>query len=107
MTAIVTGAASGVGRTITIRSAPPELMLMKHCGPSVFHAGEVVPGLAWKITPGAEGDIVIDPTRKGRCWGAYDISRICGETRWRPMPMPLPQALGQYTNFLRSSGAKP
>jgi dTDP-glucose 4,6-dehydratase/UDP-glucose 4-epimerase len=66
---------------------------------------EIVPGLTWEIAPPEACDIVADPRHTGGRWGAYDISRIQGETGWSPMP--LPRALRHYADFIRDFGTTP
>jgi UDP-glucose 4-epimerase len=50
-------------------------------------AAEKVPGFCAEITPPEQADILQDPALKDGMWGAYDISRIAGETGWKPRPM--------------------
>ncbi len=45
---------------------------------------ERVPGFHAEITGPEEADILQDPALHSGMWGAYDISRICTETGWRP-----------------------
>jgi UDP-glucose 4-epimerase len=56
-------------------------------GDLVGWAAEKVPGFRAEITAPAEADIVQDPTLTDGRWGAYDISRICCETGWKPRPI--------------------
>jgi len=63
---------------------------------------EIVPGLAWELAPPETCDIVADPRFKGGRWGAYDTTRIRKETGWAPMPMP--EALAHYAEFIRTFG---
>jgi UDP-glucose 4-epimerase len=50
-------------------------------------AAEKVPGFGAEIVPLEQADIVQDPTLRDGMWGAYDVSRIFGETGWTPRPM--------------------
>ncbi len=50
-------------------------------------AAEKVPGFSAEIVPPEQADIVQDPTLKDGMWGAYDVSRLFGETGWKPRPM--------------------
>jgi len=61
-------------------------------------AAEKVPGFTAEIVPAAEADIVQDPTLSDGMWGAYDVSRIYGETGWKPRPMR--EALHAYMDWL-------
>ena len=61
-------------------------------------AAEKVPGFAAEVTAPEQADILQDPTLKDGMWGAYDISRIAGETGWRPRPMR--EALHTYMDWL-------
>lgn len=65
----------------------------------------IIPGTRWEIAPAEECDVVMDPTHKGGRWGAYDITRINAETGWHPRP--LPEALADYVEFVRTFGATP
>jgi UDP-glucose 4-epimerase len=56
-------------------------------GELVGWAAEKVPGFRAQITACAEADILQDPTLTDGMWGAYDISRICCETGWKPRPI--------------------
>jgi len=56
-------------------------------GDIVGWAAEKIPGFRAEVVPPAQADILQDPTLKDGMWGAYDISRIMGETGWKPRPM--------------------
>ncbi len=56
-------------------------------GQIVAWAGEKVPGFHAQVTEPERADLVQDPHLKDGMWGAYDISRIRGETGWTPRPM--------------------
>jgi UDP-glucose 4-epimerase len=45
---------------------------------------EKVPGFAAEVVAPELADVLQDPTLRDGMWGAYDISRICAETSWRP-----------------------
>ena len=75
-------------------------------GDLVDWAAEKVPGFGAEVVAPAEADIVQDATLRDGMWGAYDISRIIGETGWRPRPVRT--ALHAYMDWIaaeRSSGA--
>ena len=61
-------------------------------------AAEKVPGFRAEITAPEQADILQDPTLKDGMWGAYDISRISGETGWKPRPMR--EALHAYMDWI-------
>jgi UDP-glucose 4-epimerase len=61
-------------------------------------AAEKVPGFGAEVTAPEQADILQDPSLKDGMWGAYDISRIAGETGWRPRPMR--EALHAYMDWL-------
>ena len=63
---------------------------------------DIVPKLEWEVAPEDDCDIVADDRFRGGRWGAYDISRIVGETGWRPLP--LSEALADYADFIRRFG---
>ena len=59
----------------------------------------VVPGATWhEAAPGDLADVVGSPTRRTGAWGAYDISRIVADVRWRPRP--LRQCLSDYAAWI-------
>jgi UDP-glucose 4-epimerase len=61
-------------------------------------AAQKVPGFDAEVTAPEQADILQDPSLKDGMWGAYDISRISGETGWRPRPMR--EALHAYMDWL-------
>jgi nucleoside-diphosphate-sugar epimerase len=69
-------------------------------GEMVGWAAEKVAGFGAEITAPDEADIVQDPALSGGMWGAYDVSRIGGETGWRPRPMR--EALHAYMDWIAS-----
>ncbi len=56
-------------------------------GDMVGWVAEKVPGFRAEVVPPEQADIVQDPTLKDGMWGAYDVSRLSGETGWKPRPM--------------------
>jgi UDP-glucose 4-epimerase len=56
-------------------------------GDLVTWAAEKYPGFSAEITTAAEAEILQDATLSDGMWGAYDISRITGETGWTPRPV--------------------
>jgi UDP-glucose 4-epimerase len=48
---------------------------------------EKVPGFGAEIVPPEQADILQDSALRDGMWGAYDVSRIGGETGWKPRPM--------------------
>lgn len=63
-----------------------------------------VPGSAWSsIDDPARADVSGNPARLTGAWGAYDTSRLRGDTPWRPMP--LETALADYAAWLRTFGS--
>ena len=76
-------------------------------GDMVGWAAEKVPGFGAEVVPAEQADIVQDPTLKDGMWGAYDVSRIFGDTGWKPRPMR--EALHAYMDWIvaeRGSGPK-
>jgi UDP-glucose 4-epimerase len=67
-------------------------------GDLVAWAGEKVPGFRAEITPSDQADILQDPALKDGMWGAYDISRITGETGWQPRSMR--EAMHAYMDWI-------
>jgi UDP-glucose 4-epimerase len=67
-------------------------------GEMVGWAAEKVPGFTAEIVPPEQADIVQDPTLRDGMWGAYDVSRVSGETGWKPRPMRA--ALHAYMDWL-------
>jgi nucleoside-diphosphate-sugar epimerase len=66
-------------------------------------AAEKAPGFGAEIVPSEQAEIVMDPTLRDGMWGAYDISRIAGETGWRPRPVR--EALHAYMDSLAAERA--
>jgi UDP-glucose 4-epimerase len=67
-------------------------------GEMIGWAAEKVPGFGAEIVPPEQADILQDPALKDGMWGAYDISRIRGETGWKPRPMR--EALHAYMEWI-------
>ena len=67
-------------------------------GDLVGWAAEKAPGFHAEITTESEADILQDATLTDGMWGAYDISRITGETGWRPRPVR--EALHAYMDWI-------
>jgi nucleoside-diphosphate-sugar epimerase len=67
-------------------------------GDLIGWAAEKAPGFHAEITTEREADILQDATLTDGMWGAYDISRIAGETGWRPRPVR--EALHAYMDWL-------
>lgn len=67
-------------------------------GDMVAWATEKVPGFGAEVVPPEEADIVADPTLRDGMWGAYDTSRIFGDTGWKPRPMR--EALHAYMDWI-------
>ncbi|MEQ9488642.1 MAG: NAD-dependent epimerase/dehydratase family protein [Alphaproteobacteria bacterium] len=70
-------------------------------GELVDMVAHLVPGFSAKIVGPEEADIVVDPAKTGGRWNAYDISRITGDTGWRPLP--LSDALELYRDWLMAN----
>ncbi|TLY64489.1 MAG: hypothetical protein E6K47_17045 [Gammaproteobacteria bacterium] len=69
-------------------------------------AAEKVPGFGAEIVPPEQADILQDPTLKDGMWGAYDVSRLSGETGWKPRPMRA--ALHAYMDWMAAErGSSP
>jgi len=64
---------------------------------------EKVPGFCAEIVPPEQADILQDPTLREGMWGAYDVSRISGETGWKPRPMR--EALHAYMDWMAAERA--
>jgi len=64
---------------------------------------EKVPGFCAEIVPPEQADILQDPTLREGMWGAYDVSRISGETGWKPRPMR--EALHAYMDWMAAEHA--
>lgn len=64
---------------------------------------EKVPGFAAEVVPPEQADILQDPALRDGMWGAYDVSRLSGETGWKPRPMR--EALHAYIDWL--AGERP
>jgi UDP-glucose 4-epimerase len=69
-------------------------------GDLVRWIAEKVPGFRAEVTPPEEADLLQDATLTGGMWGAYDVSRITGETGWRPRPVR--EALHAYLDAIAS-----
>jgi UDP-glucose 4-epimerase len=67
-------------------------------GELIAWAAEKYPGFHAEITAAEEADILQDPTRLDGMWGAYDISRICLDTGWKPRPVR--EALHGYLDWI-------
>jgi UDP-glucose 4-epimerase len=67
-------------------------------GDMVGWAAEKVPGFGAEIVPPEQADILQDPALRDGMWGAYDVSRLCAETGWKPRPMRM--ALHAYMDWL-------
>jgi UDP-glucose 4-epimerase len=69
-------------------------------GELVGWAAERAPGFRAEIVAAGEADILQDESLRDGMWGAYDISRIAGETGWRPRPVR--EALHAYMQWLEA-----
>jgi UDP-glucose 4-epimerase len=69
-------------------------------GDMVGWVAEKVPGFGAEIVPPEQADILQDPSLRDGMWGAYDVSRLAGETGWKPRPMR--EALHAYMDWLAS-----
>jgi UDP-glucose 4-epimerase len=67
-------------------------------GEMIGWAAEKVPGFGAEITAPEQADILQDPALKDGMWGAYDISRIGGETGWKPRSMR--EAMHAYMDWI-------
>ena len=67
-------------------------------GDMVAWATEKVPGFGAEVVPPEQADILADPTLRDGMWGAYDTSRIFGDTGWKPRPMR--EALHAYMDWI-------
>jgi UDP-glucose 4-epimerase len=67
-------------------------------GDMVGWAAEKVPGFGAEIVPSEQADILQDPALRDGMWGAYDVSRILGDTGWKPRPMR--EALHAYMDWI-------
>lgn len=72
-------------------------------GDMVAWATEKVPGFGAEVVPPELADILADPTLRDGMWGAYDTSRIFGDTGWRPRPMR--EALHAYMDWIAAERA--
>ncbi len=72
-------------------------------GDMVRWVAEKVPGFSAEVAPPEQADIVQDPALRDGMWGAYDVSRIGGETGWKPRPMRT--ALHAYIDWLAAERA--
>lgn len=73
-------------------------------GDMVGWVAEKVPGFHAEIVPPEQADLLQDPTLRDGMWGAYDVSRLTGETGWRPRPMR--EALHAYMDWMAEHEAK-
>ncbi len=69
-------------------------------GDLVAWAAEKAPGFGAEVAPPEQADILQDPTLKDGMWGAYDVSRLLGETGWKPRPVR--EAFHAYMDWLAS-----
>jgi UDP-glucose 4-epimerase len=67
-------------------------------GELVGWAAEKYPGFHAELSAAGDADILQDETLRDGMWGAYDISRIRGETGWQPRP--LREALHAYMDWI-------
>jgi UDP-glucose 4-epimerase len=72
-------------------------------GDMVRWAAEKVPGFGAEVVPAEEAEILVDPTLRDGMWGAYDTSRIFGDTGWKPRPMR--EALHAYMDWIAAERA--
>jgi UDP-glucose 4-epimerase len=72
-------------------------------GDMVGWAAEKVPGFGAEVVPAEQADILQDPTLRDGMWGAYDVSRIFGDTGWKPRPMR--EALHAYMDWIAAERA--
>ena len=72
-------------------------------GDMVAWATEKVPGFGAEVVPPEQADILADPTLRDGMWGAYDTSRIFGDTGWKPRPMR--EALHAYMDRIAAERA--
>jgi UDP-glucose 4-epimerase len=72
-------------------------------GDMVAWATEKVPGFGAEVVPPEQADILADPTLRDGMWGAYDTSRIFGDTGWKPRPMR--EALHAYMDWIAAERA--
>lgn len=66
-------------------------------------AAEKAPGFAAEVVAPEQADILADPTLRDGMWGAYDTSRIFGDTGWKPRPMR--EALHAYMDWIAADRA--
>lgn len=72
-------------------------------GDMVRWAAEKAPGFGAEIVPPEQAEILQDPTLRDGMWGAYDVSRIFGDTGWKPRPMR--EALHAYMDWIAAERA--
>jgi UDP-glucose 4-epimerase len=72
-------------------------------GEMVAWSTEKVPGFGAELVPPEQADIVADPALRDGMWGAYDTSRIFGDTGWKPRPMR--EALHAYMDWIAADRA--
>ncbi|MEM7122590.1 MAG: NAD(P)-dependent oxidoreductase [Pseudomonadota bacterium] len=58
-----------------------------------------VPGFTWSPTTNDDATLTGNPARKSGAWGAYDITRLKGDTGWSPRP--LNDAIADYVAWVR------
>jgi UDP-glucose 4-epimerase len=64
---------------------------------------EKIPKLDYTLTGAGDFDVDYDPARRTGRWGAYDISRVHGDTGWSPRP--LRESLHEYIDWLQMTGS--
>jgi len=74
-------------------------------GDIVHWVAEKIPGFRAELSAPEHAELLQDPQLRDGMWGAYDISRIHGETGWTPRPMR--EALHGYMDWLASDRACP
>jgi UDP-glucose 4-epimerase len=72
-------------------------------GDMVRWAAEKMPGFGADIVPAEQADILQDPGLRDGMWGAYDVTRIFGDTGWKPRPMR--EALHAYMDWIAAERA--
>lgn len=72
-------------------------------GDMVAWATEKAPGFGAEVVPPEQADILADPALRDGMWGAYDTSRIFGDTGWKPRPMR--DALHAYMDWIAAERA--
>jgi UDP-glucose 4-epimerase len=72
-------------------------------GDMVKWAAEKMPDFGAEVVPPEQADILQDPALRDGMWGAYDVSRIFGDTGWKPRPMR--EALHGYMDWIKAERA--